>query len=354
MQTGESILDLLREQGEQALKRSRRAVIIQPGAIGDCILTLPLARFMKKSLQLGAMDMIGRSDYISYFPTRTCIDKIRTLDSLQMHRLFCDPLDFQPTRRDSLIEAFAGYSWIVSFLGEPQSPFEQNLIFAANCSQSTEVILLPDGRQADRHDHVSARHIRQLCANCGLKIKSPSDLFQSGVLIQPTQSDRRIGAQIIQQAGLNTDASVVVLCPGSGGRAKCWHFSNFLAVAEMLESAGAQPLFLLGPAELERLSPDRIIDIDRTGPFLTDLSLEEVLQVLSSAHAFVGNDSGITHLAAAIGLDTIALFGPTDPATYRPLGPGVCVIEDKNPQFALGPSEELQRRVLLQLEEFCA
>jgi len=79
-----------------------------------------------------------------------------------------------------------------------------------------------------------------------------------------------------------------------------------------------------------------------------------VLQVLSCADAFVGNDSGITHLAAAIGLDTLVLFGPTDSKTYRPLGPNVYLFEDKTPAFASGPSGALQQRILQRLSGICA
>ena len=100
--------------------------------------------------------------------------------------------------------------------------------------------------------------------------------------------------------------------------------------------------------------PRQLIDISNTAVFLARLSLTEVLQILSSADVFVGNDSGITHLAAAIGTETIALFGPTDSAVYRPLGPGVSVIEDKNPAFVSEPSRDLQQRVLLKLHEICA
>jgi heptosyltransferase-3 len=348
------ILDLLKIQGEQALQRSRRAVIIQPGAIGDCILTLPLAQFIISHLKVGAVDMLGRAEYISYFPGRTCIDTIRAIDCVDMHRLFCSPADFQLTKRDPLIDAFAGYSWIVSFLGQPESDFEQNLIFTANCSQSVETIILPLQPPSLGQDHITNHYIRRLCESCSLKIPAEYNLLQTEPLIRPTSSDRQIGTRLIQQAGIDPDIFVVVLCPGSGGLAKCWHLDNFLALAEQLKSMSIQPLFLLGPAELERLSPRQIIDISRTAPSMTDLSLTEVLQMLVAADAYIGNDSGITHLAAAIGLDTVAFFGPTDSTVYRPPGPKVCVFEDKSPAFASELSEVLQRRVLRKLGEICA
>jgi ADP-heptose:LPS heptosyltransferase len=351
MDSQAGILELLKQQGEQALKRSRRAAIIQPGAVGDCIFTLPLAQFITDHLNVGAVDMIGRADYISYFPGRTCIDTIRAIDCLDMHRLFCSPADFHLTGRDALIDAFAGYSWIVSFLGDPESDFEQNLIFTANCSQSVDVITLPLQPASTGCHHITDFYIRRLCETCGLEFTGENILPSSGLFIKPAKSDKQAGEKILQDAGIDTDSDVIVLCPGSGGAAKCWHLDNFLTLAEQLKSAGAEPLILLGPAEVERFIPHRLIDISCTAAFLARLSLTEVLQVLCVADAYVGNDSGITHLAAAIGLDTVALFGPTDSVMYRPLGQNVCVFEDKSPAFAAEPSEVLQQRVLLKLQE---
>ena len=57
MQTHDDILDLLREKGAEVAREMLRGLILQPGAIGDCILTLPLAAYMKDSLQLGGIDI---------------------------------------------------------------------------------------------------------------------------------------------------------------------------------------------------------------------------------------------------------------------------------------------------------
>jgi heptosyltransferase-3 len=354
MQDKTDILDLLKQQGEQALKKSRRALIIQPGAIGDCILTLPLAQFIIDRLKVGAVDMLGRADYISYFPGRTCIDTIRAIDSVDMHRLFHPSADFYLTDRDALIDAFAGYLWIVTFLGHTGSDFEQNLIFTANCSQGADVITLPLQSASPGPAHITDFYIRRLCETCGLEFTCQNIPPSSEIFIKPAKSDKQTGKELLQQAGIDTDPALIVLCPGSGSTDKCWHLDNFLILAEKLKSTGAEPLILLGPAEIERFIPHRLLDISRTASFLADLSLTEVLQVLCVADAYVGNDSGITHLAAAIGLDTIALFGSTDPALYRPLGPNVCIIEDKSSAFASQPSEELQQQVMMKLCEICA
>ena len=62
MRQDDNILNLLREKGAEAARVARRAVILQPGAIGDCVLTLPLAAFMKEALGLGGVDIVGHTD----------------------------------------------------------------------------------------------------------------------------------------------------------------------------------------------------------------------------------------------------------------------------------------------------
>jgi ADP-heptose:LPS heptosyltransferase len=61
---------------------------------------------------------------------------------------------------------------------------------------------------------------------------------------------------------------------------------------------------------------------------LTNAPLLEVARHLQQCMCYLGNDSGITHLAAMLGVPTVAIFGPTDPAIWRPMGPSVKVIHE--------------------------
>ena len=119
-----------------------------------------------------------------------------------------------------------------------------------------------------------------------------------------------------------------------------------MAVAKELRASGFEIVFLLGPAELDRFSPEMIRNIDQAGKCLTDLSLTEVLRLLSCADGFAGNDSGITHLAAGMGIKTLAVFGPTEPVIYRPIGPSVTIITGGSEVFARQPSTALQQKLL--------
>ncbi len=345
MQANGDILNLLREKGAQAARVARRGVILQPGAIGDCVLTLPLAEFMKDSLELGGVDILGHTEYIGILPGRTCIDGIRSMDSVDLHRLFAKTKAFDLADRDSLINVFADYAWIATFLGEPNSNFEQNLIFTANCSHSAEVITLSMKPPEDFSGHLTDFYTQQFIDQTGLSLQ-PRRVRKAKSLIKATEADINRGRELLKEIDLDPGEKLVVIQPGSGGLHKCWHLDNFLAVARELGSKGIEVIFLLGPAELERFSRARIKSINSVARCLTDLSLTQVLGLLSCADGYLGNDSGITHLAAGLGVRTLAVFGPTNPAVYGPIGSTVTVFESRTTAFAKKPSTRLQQQLL--------
>jgi ADP-heptose:LPS heptosyltransferase len=345
MQTHDDILDLLRKEGAEAARKMQRGLILQPGAIGDCILTLPLAAFMKDSLPLGGIDVLGHTEYVGILPGRSCVDGIRSIDSMDLHRFFAKTKTFELRDRDPLISAFADYAWIATFLGEPDGNFEQNLIFTANCSHSAEVITLSLKPPKDCSEHLADFYIRQFIDQSGLSLQ-PRQVQTGDCLIKATKADTDTGRELLGETGLGPGVKLVVVQPGSGGPSKCWHLENFLAVAGELASKGIEVIFLLGPAELDRFNAATIQKISSVARCLTDLSLAQVLGLLSCADAFTGNDSGITHLAAALGIKTLVVFGPTNPAVYKPLGPDVAVFTSGTATFAKKPSARLQRKLL--------
>ncbi len=345
MTESEDILELVGEKRDEAGRDSRRGVIIQPGAIGDCILTLRLAGFMKKTLGLGGIDILGHSDYISIFPERTCVDAVRSIETVELHRLFSDKDEFELTDGDPLIDVFADYAWVVSFMGEADSDFEKNLIFTVNCSRSAEVIILSLKPTDKTAGHIADYYVDQFAEQCDVEIEAGETQGEAG-LIKATKADMHKGLEILREAGFEGGEKVAVIAAGSGGREKCWRLENFLEVAKGLDNEGIQTVFLFGPAEVERFGDADVKAIEDVGRRVGDLSLSEVVGLLSQVQCFVGNDSGITHLSAAMGVSTAAVFGPTDPKVYGPVGPDALVFKSDNKAFASEADAELQQRVL--------
>lgn len=345
MQTNDDILSLLREKGAQVSKLAQRGAILQPGAIGDCILTVPLAKFMKDSLGLGSIDILGHTDYIGILLGRTCIDGIRSMDTMDLHRLFDETKTFDLADGDPLINAFADYAWIVTFLGEPNSNFEQNLIYTVNCSHSAEVVTLSTKLPKKFSGHLTDFYMQQFIEQSVLSLE-PQKAGPGDVLIKATETDINRGKELLKEADIDSGKKLVIIQPGSGGQNKCWHLDNFLAIAEQLGSEGIEVVFLLGPAEIDRFNKAALKKINSVAKCFTDLSLMQVLALLSCTDAFLGNDSGITHLAAALGIKTFVVFGPTNPAVYGPIGPAVTVFAKKSAAFAKKPSPRLQKKLL--------
>ncbi len=345
MEPQDDILELLRKESAAIAKMKQRALIIQPGAIGDCILTLPLAAFMKERLGLGSVNMLGHTEYIGFLPGRSCIDSVSSIDTVDLHRLFVKPAKFELADRDPLINVFSGYPWIVTLMGELGSDFEQNLIFTANCTHGSEVITLPAAPPKGSRQHVSEFYIRQFVEQCGSSL--PDSLADTkSRMISADRGDREIGRKLLTDYGVDADSRVVIIHPGSGGQKKCWHLDNVLAVGDKLGKQGYSVLFLLGPAEVDRFGGKIIREIQSIGIQVSDLQLAQVLGLLTCADTFIGNDSGIMHLSAALGVRTVAMFGPTEPAMYGPVGPATTVLKGSGRTFSSKSTPKLQEKLL--------
>jgi ADP-heptose:LPS heptosyltransferase len=117
---------------------------------------------------------------------------------------------------------------------------------------------------------------------------------------------------------------LVALAPTANWAPKVWPAERFATLFRSLASAfvpGAVPVVLGGPGATDAMMAAPLLDalpdaIDLTGR----LTLPEISAVLARVAVFIGNDSGLMHMAAAVGAPTIGLFGPTDAATYGPAG----------------------------------
>jgi hypothetical protein len=132
------------------------------------------------------------------------------------------------------------------------------------------------------------------------------------------------------------DPGFLALHPGSGSAAKNWPAERFLALAQGL--AGDRPWLLVeGPADAAEAGPLRT---DPRAVPARSLTVRVLGALLAHSGLYVGNDSGVTHLAAAFGAPTLALFGPTDPAVWSPVGRRTAVVRSPDgmmPSLAIKP-----------------
>lgn len=126
-----------------------------------------------------------------------------------------------------------------------------------------------------------------------------------------------------------------VLQPFSSKREKEWGPPDVVTAAGRLESRGIVPVLRWGPGEESRAQ--RLRDLSRNSLVLAPPTTPASTARLSARAAlFVGVDTGPTHLAAAAGVPTLALFGPTDPDRFGPVGPRTAVLRARAADYNRG------------------
>lgn len=111
-------------------------------------------------------------------------------------------------------------------------------------------------------------------------------------------------------------AARLLIHPGAGSAGKRWSASGFRLVADRWRATGGEVAILLGPAEEDMAEFWRV-----TGHRVAaGLDILEAAALIASAPRYLGNDSGVSHLAGALGRTGVVLFGPTRPERWRPLG----------------------------------
>ena len=146
------------------------------------------------------------------------------------------------------------------------------------------------------------------------------------VLLTVTEPLLHLGQACLEAAGLSIGQSLVIIHPGSGSAHKCVAPEILATVVVAVQISGATPVILEGPADREPV--ERLLRSCVNPPIvLKGLDVLTVAGVLAQARLFVGQDSGVTHMAGLMGVRTVALFGPTDPARWAPRGAHVTVVQ---------------------------
>jgi ADP-heptose:LPS heptosyltransferase len=182
-----------------------------------------------------------------------------------------------------------------------------------------------------------ASNVERLCPqawHCWIDPAAPPRTFHGHVL---DWQQHQLAMQAVTlgqsqpQPRLNPTGPIVVH-PGSGGMDKCWPRERFEQLIARLRGDGLGVHAVLGEAELDRwaLADLRQWEHDHDAEAVTDLPT--LYDRLAGARAFVGNDAGPTHLAAQMGLPTLALFGPSHAKVWAPTGPRVRVLAPAQPE----------------------
>ena len=279
-------------------------LVVHPGALGDVLLAGPALGHLRALAFRTTLAVTNR--LVALFAGSGLVDDARDLESLSLHRLFVERPD------PGAFDAVATFDAFVCWLGAGEPAFRANL---ARLGRPTVVARAAPPLGAGRH---VSRHLLQTLAPLG---PLPSGLPASRLGV-PEEGRAMAGAWLAAR-GIGA-AEAVVIQPGAGSAVKVW--PGFAALSRRLRDADIPLVALAGPADgpvVEALLTSGALADERLA---RDWQLPEIAALLSLARAAVGNDSGPTHLAAAVGCPTVALFGPTDPAVWAPVGSHVRVV----------------------------
>lgn len=143
-------------------------------------------------------------------------------------------------------------------------------------------------------------------------------------------ADAKVRVRRAAELGVALDRTIIALCPGAAyGPAKRWPEACFADVARACRDRGADVWLMGGPADAE--AAERIARRSLAHNLAGRTSLTDAVDLLSAAHAVVSNDSGLMHVAAALGVPVVAIYGSTTPAFTPPLGERTEIVAEELP-----------------------
>jgi heptosyltransferase III len=266
-------------------------LLIRTGGLGDCILTLPVGSQIKRLYPEAEIHVLGNTAMLSVARLAGEYSGFRSLDEAGFSSLFSG-------------------GGATGFLKDYFSAFDKVYFFTAGNSESIVPTVFDAGAKAcrvldPRPPLGFKKHITEHLLSI---LETPPDF--SPCLYNPS-----IPPHVIR------DNATLVIHPGSGGISKMWPLERFIEIASLWPDM-KKVVFLLGPAEIERGLVSRIPEQFRK---VMPSTIQKAFHILAAASLYLGNDSGVSHLASLAGTPSLVLFGPSDPEIWKPVGSHVFV-----------------------------
>jgi len=275
-------------------------LVVHPGALGDVVLAFGLIAELRR--HFAPVALMAQSEVAKLAVEEGLADEALALESAWTAALFSGRPE------PGALSRLAPYSHALAFARSPELADGLRAIARAG------VCALSPRPEPGLRLH-AADHAWSAVKACGLL---PADAV-------PRLPPRRASAP--------PRGAAVLIHPGAGSPRKRWPIERFRAVAAAVESEGGRVEYVLGPADGD-LRP-RLADAAAVHRPQDTLALR---RLLASARAYVGNDSGVSHLAAWLAVPSVVVFGPSDPVRWRPHGENVEVVR---PPLACAPCFEI-------------
>lgn len=273
------------------------------GALGDTLLSLPCIQIIRESAS--HIHMAGRRDVVCFMKEAGIADEVSSADSLLYSSLYTESLD------EALTSFFSGFDMSFIFTVNTESRLVRNIQSVIPGAEA--VLTIPP---ENNPEHAAQFRAKQ----CG----NGKGAAQRNITIRVPDKEKIWAADLLRKQGcLFPGSRLIMVHPGSGGKKKCRPLEDYALLIRLVMS---DPLLfclvLSGPAEdaetvrvLEQLagSNKRIVH-------LHDAPLIRIAALFERSGCYIGNDSGISHLAGIMKCRGTVLFGPTDPRVWRPTG----------------------------------
>jgi ADP-heptose:LPS heptosyltransferase len=277
----------------------KRRLVLFPGALGDFVCFLPALEILSQGERV---HLLARSEFADLVSPQI---NVGSLERYEIHRLFV-PGSAQEKR---LRDFFGAYSSIFSWMGSGQSTFVRELSSVSQ-GRATVFPFQPAQEQMHQTDYYLA------CVGRSLAVSIVPEIF-----LKP---EARAWSESFCREHFLSGKRVMALAPGSGARQKNWPVSSFRAVADWWrQRRSGDVMVLLGPVEEEKGDYSALA---RGAVVVSDLSLGRLAALLARSDLYLGNDSGVSHLAAALGVSSVVLFGPSSVKQWSPRGRNVTVV----------------------------
>lgn len=308
-----------------------RILVIRGGAIGDFILTLPAIRLLREAFPNAHLEILGYKHIVALAEDRFYADAAQSIEYGAMAGFFIPNGTLEP----DLMKYFASFQQVVSYLFDPDGIFENNLRRAGVKNILKAYAKIDDSEHATRQ---LARPLQSLALY----------LEEEGAKVYPSDEDREAAREVLAQVN---GRPLLAIHPGSGSAKKNWPVERWVELGQKALGSEARPMILLvgGEADREQLSTMTAALHAEHVISAQDLPLPVLAAVLEQCRLFLGHDSGVSHLAAAVELPCVLLFGPTDSAVWAPANTHVEVVDAPEGDLTQLEVESVWERVAARL-----
>jgi heptosyltransferase III len=273
-----------------------KILVIRGGAIGDFILTLPAIAALRRQFPDAHLEVLGYPHIIQLAQAGGLVDRVQSIEARALAGFFAR----SGVLADDLVDYFSEFDIILSYLYDPDDIFKTNV---GRCS-TAQFIVGPYRPNEAEKVHATKVYLRPL---------ERFAIFDADHVPQ-----LKLGSRSEEKSSPQNPLTLA-LHPGSGSEKKNWPENKWADLLQQLVHETNSNLLLIGgEAEGERLQRlAAALPIRRT-KVAQSLPLTELARQIQQCDAFIGHDSGISHLAAALGLPGIVLWGNTLEEIWRP------------------------------------